>query len=414
MVKISNQVLNRKEEIIDIFSGSYCIKFIHKIILIILNKKKYAPNINSFNQTEFIISKENINELIKKNKAITTSGVISKNIHIMRFFLLLLFFVIFIYSIIKHNIMLLSIALIYFIFDFIFYRHTSKSKYKRELLILKEIINRGFYNIYFCKDNFEDTIVKKQYTSGSRNYFLKPGYDYTAYKEKILLTEFDSLNLKNQLILDVGGAEGQSSCILNKENKLFVSDLNISCLSDAKKRNIIAVQSISENLPFKENRFDVIIFTEVIEHVQNPFVVLKEIKKVLKPGGILILTTGNNRSFFSAFCVNPLILLEKIISQYYDQVLPPRRLISTDQHTYYHVNYSKNELYFILKSSGFIPGKYYTFGSLLFLSRIFPLSLIMKIDNVFINLNITKYLGSGFFMIAKKEETQNSKESKIV
>jgi SAM-dependent methyltransferase len=46
--------------------------------------------------------------------------------------------------------------------------------------------------------------------------------------------------------------------------------------------------------PYKDNSFDVIIFAEIIEHLLNdPCKVLREIKRVLKPSGVLILTTPN-------------------------------------------------------------------------------------------------------------------------
>lgn len=44
-------------------------------------------------------------------------------------------------------------------------------------------------------------------------------------------------------------------------------------------------------MPFKDNEFDVILCTEVFEHLKNPFEASKEIKRILKDGGKLILTT---------------------------------------------------------------------------------------------------------------------------
>jgi SAM-dependent methyltransferase len=45
-----------------------------------------------------------------------------------------------------------------------------------------------------------------------------------------------------------------------------------------------------EHLPFVDNSYDVIINTQVIEHVESPVVMLKELRRVLKPNGKLFLT----------------------------------------------------------------------------------------------------------------------------
>lgn len=50
----------------------------------------------------------------------------------------------------------------------------------------------------------------------------------------------------------------------------------------------------TDRFPFEDNVFDLVIFGEIIEHLLNdPCAVLREIRRVTKPGGILILTTPN-------------------------------------------------------------------------------------------------------------------------
>ena len=47
----------------------------------------------------------------------------------------------------------------------------------------------------------------------------------------------------------------------------------------------------AEHLPFKDNEFKCILCTEMFEHVKDPFQAEQEIRRVMAPGGKLILTT---------------------------------------------------------------------------------------------------------------------------
>ena len=44
-----------------------------------------------------------------------------------------------------------------------------------------------------------------------------------------------------------------------------------------------------------ENTYDCIVSFQVIEHIQNDVLYLKELHRVLKPGGIALLTTPNRK-----------------------------------------------------------------------------------------------------------------------
>jgi len=48
-----------------------------------------------------------------------------------------------------------------------------------------------------------------------------------------------------------------------------------------------------DTLPYKDNSFDLITFTEVAEHLENHHTIIREIYRVLKPGGMLVMTTPN-------------------------------------------------------------------------------------------------------------------------
>jgi SAM-dependent methyltransferase len=51
--------------------------------------------------------------------------------------------------------------------------------------------------------------------------------------------------------------------------------------------------NLNESLPWKEQTFDAVFSTEGIEHLENHFSFLRGICRILKPGGLLLLTTPN-------------------------------------------------------------------------------------------------------------------------
>ncbi|MEY2471896.1 MAG: 2-polyprenyl-6-hydroxyphenyl methylase / 3-demethylubiquinone-9 3-methyltransferase [Actinomycetota bacterium] len=55
----------------------------------------------------------------------------------------------------------------------------------------------------------------------------------------------------------------------------------------------VFARSAAEALPFADASFDVVVFSEVIEHLMQPELAVWEIARVLNPGGTLVMTTNN-------------------------------------------------------------------------------------------------------------------------
>lgn len=109
------------------------------------------------------------------------------------------------------------------------------------------------------------------------------------------------LNLQDgDVILEIGCGNGYYLSLLNRLGmnfKLTGLDNDKYSLAEAVKfmgnKKVRLIYGFAEKLPFKNKSFDKIVMSEVIEHVRDEKLALKEAFRVLKDGGILTLTTCN-------------------------------------------------------------------------------------------------------------------------
>lgn len=101
--------------------------------------------------------------------------------------------------------------------------------------------------------------------------------------------------IKEKTILDVGCGSGKKLAFLARNNKVFGVDISKIAVQKAKKRRFKAkFVDIEKGLPFPSNKFDIVICSEVLEHLFKPSIALKEIKRVLKKEGVFFCTIPNH------------------------------------------------------------------------------------------------------------------------
>jgi SAM-dependent methyltransferase len=95
------------------------------------------------------------------------------------------------------------------------------------------------------------------------------------------------------LALDLSAGDGQSSELLKARGWRV-----ISTEYHTRKPGWVAAD-LDHALPFKSARFDLVTMLEVIEHLADIPHAIEEIARVLKPGGVAIITTPNRLSVTS-------------------------------------------------------------------------------------------------------------------
>jgi ubiquinone/menaquinone biosynthesis C-methylase UbiE len=109
-------------------------------------------------------------------------------------------------------------------------------------------------------------------------------------------------------VLDVGCGTGQFIGILLECLGSFSSftgvDVDVESLAEARENypgnNYRFLESGSDNLPFENECFDLVSISKALHHVEDPVATLDEMKRVLKPGGYLIINEMHRNNLTQA------------------------------------------------------------------------------------------------------------------
>ncbi len=128
---------------------------------------------------------------------------------------------------------------------------------------------------------------------------------------KHILRIINFKKLKNKNILEVGFGSGlllkmlSRSC--NEITGIDISKKNIDELTTVLVKENLSpklVQGDILNLPLLDDIFDIIICAEVLEHVTNVNKAIQELKRVTRPGGIMVISVPNEEIIKYEFCVH--------------------------------------------------------------------------------------------------------------
>lgn len=101
--------------------------------------------------------------------------------------------------------------------------------------------------------------------------------------------------------IDLGCDDGSLTIEAAKKidtRSVFGLEKNPASLADCKKKGIrVIMGDLDQGIPIKSNCFDIILSNQIIEHVCNTDLLLREMHRILKPDGYTIISTNNMSSW---------------------------------------------------------------------------------------------------------------------
>jgi demethylmenaquinone methyltransferase/2-methoxy-6-polyprenyl-1,4-benzoquinol methylase len=138
---------------------------------------------------------------------------------------------------------------------------------------------------------------------------IAPIYARVTYSALEKMRELGGLPVSGRL-LDIGGGTGRvASALLKEVDEVVVADVSMGMLRQAPRSALKPVCSHSESLPFPDNYFERVIMVDALHHVIDQPASAREMLRVLKPGGRIIIEEPD----INTFAVKLIALAEKLL-----------------------------------------------------------------------------------------------------
>ena len=359
------------------------------------------------NFSKFIITPESLDKWIKNSKTRKQSIFLTN--HVLTKFLVLLgwislFFgaVVLILSSFNSHIaipllvvyLLIGISITFFVIDYLRYRIRAQVEYSTNLRTLKELSDKQQLSEYDIRSSTKDR-------EEDLRYEFEAAKDFSALKGKRITSILDNYNfrVKSALNLGCGGELHKlvSRPYFDKGYDMIGVDISEEYLAEfSRVFSTDVVQTNTMALPFGSNNFDLVSFTDIVEHLHHPLLGLIEAQRVLRAGGVIILTT-NNHCAGSFECINPFVFLERVIGLHYDWILPPRNMVERWMNfNFYHTEFSKNEITRLMRAAGF---------EILSLETYFIKQA--KLNKTLKRLPALRLMGTEFMIVGRKKQSRS-------
>ncbi len=146
-------------------------------------------------------------------------------------------------------------------------------------------------------------------TGRLRAFYEDPGTTVSSGRERArrqarMLATVLAERAGAQRIVDVGCGDGSATSLvtqLDAGNTVIGVDWSATALAQARARGLLVVQGgvDTSGLPLPDSCADVVIMSELLEHLVDTDAAVDEARRVLRPGGVLLLSTPNLAAWFN-------------------------------------------------------------------------------------------------------------------
>lgn len=149
-----------------------------------------------------------------------------------------------------------------------------------------------------------DGFDRSLYRQGYRSYFKAdepddPFHALYEAKRRAVLAGFDGG--ERLRILDAGGGYGRLAAPLARRHEVTLCDISPEMLAEARRRcppGVRLVEADARSLPFADGEFDAVLALDLVPHLQDVAAGVRELARVVHPGGRLIFDTTNALPFW--------------------------------------------------------------------------------------------------------------------
>src|SRR5579864_2911777 len=136
----------------------------------------------------------------------------------------------------------------------------------------------------------------------SRYRAMRPGWRSSGDQLEALVR---ATATPDSRVLDLGCGRGGVVELIWREVKLAAGlDPDSPSLAEHRAPGMPVVRGVGQRLPFGDGSFDLVVCVWVLEHLEDPAATLREVRRVLRPGGHFLFLTPNLR--------NPLMWLNRL------------------------------------------------------------------------------------------------------